>query len=143
MAQIEGEITIDRPVEAVFDFVANQCNEPLYNVEMLSASKVTEGPVGSGSRFHAVMRSGRRELPVDIEFTTFDRPRRLGSHSTAGGTSMDGELVFTPQGESTLMTWVWNVRPTGAMRILSPLVTWIGRRQEHRIWSALKRHLES
>jgi len=143
MAQIEGQITIDRPVETVFDFIANQCNEPLYNVEMLSASKVTEGPVGCGSRFHAVMRSGRREFPVDIEFTAFDRPKRLGSHSTAAGMNMDGELAFTPMGESTLMSWAWNVRPTGAMRIVSPLVAWIGRRQELRIWSALKRHLES
>jgi len=143
MARIQGEIIIDRPVETVFDFVANQCNEPLYNAEMLSAEKVSEGQVGTGTRFRAVMRSGRREFPLDIEFTTFDRPTRLGSHSTANGMNMDGELAFEPVGESTRMTWEWDVRPTGAMRLLSPIITMIGRRQEGRIWSALKLHLES
>ncbi len=39
MAQIEGEIVIERPIEEVFDFVADECNEPLYNVEMVSAER--------------------------------------------------------------------------------------------------------
>jgi hypothetical protein len=143
MAQITGEILIHRRVEEVFDFVSNECNEPLYNVEMLSAEKTTGAPIGSGSRFHAVMRSGKREFPLDIEFTTFERPARLGSHSVAAGMVMDGELTFEPRGDSTLMKWEWNVRPTGALKLLSPLVTWMGVRQEKRIWGELKRYLES
>lgn len=143
MAQIQGEIIIDRPVETVFDFVANQCNEPLYNAEMVSSAKMSDGPIGSGTTFRAVMRSGRREFPVDIEFTRFERPTRLGSHSVTNGMHMDGELAFEPVGEATRMRWVWDVRPTGAMRLLSPLIAGIGRRQEARIWSALKLHLES
>ncbi len=89
------------------------------------------------------MRSGKRQFPVDIEFTTFDRPMRLGSHSVANGMLIDGELVFEPVGQATHMTWAWDVHPTGAMRLISPVITWMGRRQEQRIWSALKRHLES
>lgn len=143
MAQIQGEILIDRPVENVFDFVSDQCNEPLYNTEMLSSEKISEGPVGLGSRFQAIMRSGKSTFPVDIEFTSFERPTRLGSHSLANGMIMDGELVFEPVGTATRMTWAWNVRPTGALRLLSPLITWMGRRQENRIWSALKSHLEA
>ena len=143
MAQIEGEIMIHRPVETVFDFVANQCNEPLYNVEMVSAEKVSDGPIGSGTRFCAVMQSGKRRFPVDIEFTTFERPTRLGSHSVANGMQMDGVLVFEPVGQRTHMTWEWDVHATGAMRLISPVITWIGRRQEARIWGALKHHLES
>lgn len=143
MAQIAGETVIDRPIETVFDFVANQCNEPLYNSEMVSADKVNDEPIGVGSRFRAVMRSGRREFPVDIEFTAFERPTRLGSHSIAGGMVMDGELVFSPNGESTRMSWAWDVRPAGAMKLLAPLVTWMGRKQEERIWTELKRYLES
>ena len=35
MARINGEILIDRPREAVFDFVSDECNEPRYNPQML------------------------------------------------------------------------------------------------------------
>lgn len=143
MPQITGEIVIDRPVEEVFDFVSNECNEPRYNVEMVSAEKVTEGPVGLGSRFEAVMRSGRREFPLTIEFTSFERPLRLGSHSTAPGMSTDGALTFERRGGSTVMRWGWDVNVEGAMKLLRPLVTWMGDRQEKRIWGELKRHLEA
>jgi hypothetical protein len=30
----------------------------------------------------------------------------------------------------------------GAYRLLGPLITWMGRRQEQRIWTSLKQHLE-
>ena len=116
MAQIEGEIIIDRPIENVFDFVANECNEPLYNEEMLSAEQVTDGPVGLGTRFTAVMRQGKRDLPMTIEFTMFERPHRLGSHSEIEGMSIDGELVFESVDDSTRMRWGWNVHPNGALQ---------------------------
>lgn len=34
MVRIEGEIVINRPVEEVFDLVADETNEPRYNPRM-------------------------------------------------------------------------------------------------------------
>jgi hypothetical protein len=34
VSHIEGEIIVHRPVEEVFDFVADERNEPLYNRRM-------------------------------------------------------------------------------------------------------------
>jgi hypothetical protein len=48
MVRIEGGIVIGRPVEDVFDFVADERNEPLYNPRMIRAEKVTPGPVDKG-----------------------------------------------------------------------------------------------
>jgi uncharacterized membrane protein len=41
MAKIEGEIVIGRPVDTVFDYVADQSNEPQYNPHMVRAEKIT------------------------------------------------------------------------------------------------------
>jgi hypothetical protein len=49
MARIEGEIVIGRPVDVVFDYVADQSNEPQYNPQMVRAEKITSGPVGKGT----------------------------------------------------------------------------------------------
>jgi hypothetical protein len=46
MAGIEGEILIGQPVDVVFDYVADQSNEPQYNPRMVRAEKITPGPVG-------------------------------------------------------------------------------------------------
>jgi hypothetical protein len=40
------------------------------------------------------------------------------------------------------MRWVGDVEPKGLLRLIAPLVAWMGRRQELRIWTGLKRLLE-
>jgi hypothetical protein len=55
MARIEGEIVIGRPVDVVFDYVADQSNEPRYNPRMVRAEKITPGPVGKGTRFRSAV----------------------------------------------------------------------------------------
>ncbi len=64
MARIEGEIVIGRPVDVVFDYVADQSNEPQYNPYMVRADKITPGPVGKGTQFRsAVAFMGRTAAP--------------------------------------------------------------------------------
>ena len=79
VAHIEGEVLIRRPVEEVFDFVADQRTEPTYNSNMQASEKITEGPIDVGTRFRATIRAGRRLLPMDIEYTGLDRPHRIAS----------------------------------------------------------------
>jgi hypothetical protein len=143
MARITGDIVIDRSAEEVFDFVADERNEPSYNPQMLLVEKVSSGPIGSGTQFQALLKSGRRTMPMSLEFTGFERPVRLGSHSSFSGATIDGQLELEPRGEATLLRWTWEVTPQGALRLLGPLLAWIGRRQEQRIWSELKRCLEA
>jgi hypothetical protein len=143
MPLITGEIVIERRVEEVFDFVSDQCNEPRYNPQMTFVEQASDGAIGLGSRFRAVVRSGGRPVPMEIEFTAFGRPSRLGSRATMSGMVTDGELTFEAFGESTVMRWSWDVRPEGALRMLAPLVWWIGDRQERRVWSGLKGCLEA
>ena len=82
MGRISGEILIERPVEQVFDYVADQRNEPIYNPRMLHSEKITDGPVGVGTRFRATAQSGRREIEMLIEVTEYQRPSRFGSRTT-------------------------------------------------------------
>jgi hypothetical protein len=140
---IEGEITIGRPVEVVFDYVADQTNEPLYNPSMVRSEKVTPGPIGTGTRFRSAVRSGGRSAEMLLEYTGHDRPRRLTSTTTMAQARIDNTLTFEPVGAGTRMRWSAQVLPKGRYRLLGPLITWLGVRQEERIWSSLKRLLES
>ena len=79
MPQIKGEVIINRPAEAVFDFVADERNEPRFNTHMRLVEKTTEGPIGVGTRFRAEIVSMGRPMEMLIEFTEYDRPRLLGS----------------------------------------------------------------
>jgi uncharacterized protein YndB with AHSA1/START domain len=143
MPLIKGEIVIERPIEDVFDFVSDECNEPRYNPQMTFVEQASSGPIGLGTRFDAVVRSGGRPVPMEIEYTEFERPLRLGSRAVMAGMVTEGGLTFERVGESTLMRWRWDVQVAGALRLLAPVVGWIGVRQERRVWSGLKGCMEA
>ncbi len=142
MAHIEGEIEIARPVEEVFDFVADERNEPRYNPDMLRAEQTTDGPIGVGTRFAAEMRFRGGTTPMNVEYTEYDRPHRLGSTSRLSTMEIHGMLTFEPAPAGTRMRWSWDVAPRGLLRFLSPVVARIGDRQERTTWAGLKRYLE-
>jgi hypothetical protein len=142
VARVSGDIMINRPVEEVFDFVADQRNEPTYNRRMLQSEKITEGPIGVGTTFRATPKSGQRPVEMLIEVTEYDRPKRFGSRTRMSSVDVDGGLTFEPVAGATRMSWSWEVSPKGPLRLLGPLVGRLGRRQEKMIWNGLKAKLE-
>jgi uncharacterized protein YndB with AHSA1/START domain len=139
---VQGEIVIDRPPDEVFDFVADEENEPRYNPEMRFAKKVTEGPIGVGTSFRAEMTGRGRVVPMTILFTEYDRPRRIAERVQMKAMDLTGDLTFEPFDGGTRMRWSWNLEPHGVLRFMGPLVARMGRRQEQRIWTGLKHLLE-
>jgi hypothetical protein len=143
MARIEGEIVIGKPADVVFDFVADERNEPSFNPRMTSAEQISAAPIGLGTRFRATTTSMGRSAEMVIEFTAFERPRRLSSATHMSAMDIIGTLTFDPVPDGTRMRWSWGVEPHGLLlKLLTPLVVRMGRRQEQTIWASLKRYLE-
>jgi uncharacterized protein YndB with AHSA1/START domain len=142
MVHIEGEIVIDRPVGEVFDFVADECNEPRFNPQMRRAEKISDGPIGAGTRFRAEMISMGRPVEMEIEFIGFERPRRLASTTHMSSMDVRYVLTFEPVPEGTRMRWSGDLQPRGILKLMGPIVARLGRRQESRIWAGLKQLLE-
>src|SRR3990170_8673794 len=59
MITFETDVSIRRSPEAVFRFVADGQNAPLWNSAVRAVSKITDGDVAVGTRYHMV-----RELPM-------------------------------------------------------------------------------
>jgi uncharacterized membrane protein len=142
MARIEGEIAIDRPVDEVFDFVADARNEPRYNPRMARVEKLSPGPIGCGSRFRAEAASWPRTVGMTIQYTTYERPRRLASSIRMAAADIQGSLTFDPIAGATRMRWSWEVKLRGRYRLVAPLVAYLGRRGEQATRAGLKRFLE-
>ncbi len=85
MPCVEGEIVIHRPAEVVFDFVADERNEPRYNPRMVSAETLSTGQIGVGTRFRAEMKTRRQTVPMIIEY---QRPWRLASSTRLSSMDM-------------------------------------------------------
>ena len=143
MTRITGEIVIDAPADVIFDFVADQRNEPAYNPHMVRSAKVTPGPVGTGTQFRSAVRSRGRLAEMAIEYTGFQRPSRLASTTRMAQAEFSGTLTFEPAGAGTRLRWSWDARFSWPLRLLAPVLAWVGGRQERATWARLKQHLES
>src|SRR5215212_1764147 len=143
MIHIEGEIDINRPVEEVFDVVADERNEPGYNPRLLWVEKISSGPIGHGTRFRAATKTMGRPVEMVIEFTEYERPRRLASSTHMPTMEIRGVLSFEPVPQGTRMRWSWELQPRGVIRLLRPLIARMGQRQEKKIWASLKQFLEA
>ena len=143
MARIKRELVINRPVPEVFDLVADERNEPRYNPRIRRAEKLSPGPIGRGTRFRAEAVTLGRTTEMTIQYTTYERPRRLASSIHMPAADIAGTLRFDPVADGTRMGWSWQVKPRGLYRLLTPVIVRVGRRQEQENWGGLKRFLEA
>lgn len=143
MAHICGEVAIGAPVEEVFDFVADERNEPRYNPRIVRVEKLGDGPVAQGARFVAQPAGMGSRGAMAVEILEYDRPHRFHNLVRSPYMQVDGTVTFTDQGGGTLLRWDWDMGLVGPMRVFSPVLALVAPRWERRNWVALKRYLES
>ena len=142
MVKIQGSTVIARPVEEVFDFVADERNERKYNPNLVWVEKVTPGPISEGTRWAAMVESRGRQLDMDLEVTEYARPSRLGSTTSMPTAEISGAVTFLPDVDGTRLGWSWDLQPLGWARFMGPVLARLGRRQEEKLWAGLKHYLE-
>ena len=141
MVHICGNVRIAAPLERVFDTVADSRNEPSFNPAMTDVELVTAPPVRAGTTFLAYLGRSRTEMLVEV--TEYERPHRLGSRTVSSMMDTTGALTLAAEGEDTVMSWDWQVRPKGWIRAIGPLFVLLGGRMERKTWTGLKQKLEN
>ena len=138
-AVIENTVEIARSPEAVFDYLADQGNEVHWNPDCVSMQKLTEGPVGVGTRFRAKWKQGP---VVETECTRFERPRRW-RYENGGQISvvLTVTLEPTPTGE-TRMTSRGEWTPHGWFRLIFPVFIRVMRSAERDVVANARHALE-
>jgi uncharacterized protein YndB with AHSA1/START domain len=93
MTHIAGQVTIDAPVDEVFDLVADERNEPRYNPRIVRVDKVSEEPLGAGARFTAEPKSMGPKGEMTLTIVEYDRPHRLHNLVRSRYIQVDGNLT--------------------------------------------------
>jgi uncharacterized protein YndB with AHSA1/START domain len=99
---IDSIVDIQRPPADVFDYASDHTREPEWNPKMRFVRKLTDGPIGRGTRYEMEFIPGR---PMAVTCVRFDRPTgwevagdTLGMHVSMGGqitaTAAGSHLVF-------------------------------------------------
>jgi uncharacterized protein YndB with AHSA1/START domain len=122
LMKFTNTITIKRRPDEVFAFLAHFENVPLWNYAIAQTRKITDGPVGVGSRYRQT-----RTLPTRSEetfaVTEYEPVHRLSIGGALGPFEGEIHYLLKPAGKATVLTNTMTLQPSGPLRVVAPLAT--------------------
>jgi hypothetical protein len=140
MPVITATQVIERPVEGVFATVADAANFHKWNPTITSARQLSEGEPRLGSQFEWRLRGFGT---VVQEFGEFERNTLIRIVPHIKGLRGGHRFTFVRQGDRTRIDHELAMLPIGWFRLLSPLMSMIGRRNLRDTMRALQTYVES
>jgi uncharacterized protein YndB with AHSA1/START domain len=139
MVIVENTVDIRRSPEEVFDYCTDILREPEWNPRTRRVEKLTQGPVGLGTRFEGEWIKGN---PMVIEYVRFERPTQWATtgRSTRLDAKSEGRVSATQDGAH--LTVRMELRPRGLLTFLLPLMRRTMHRREDRNLTTIKTILE-
>ncbi|MGE5291348.1 MAG: SRPBCC family protein, partial [Micromonosporaceae bacterium] len=123
METFENTVTIHRPVENVFAFLADFENVPAWNYAIEETRKTSAGPVGVGTTYRQT-RSIPRRSEESFEVTVFEPGKRLAVRGQIGPFRAAISYLLEPTLGGTRLTNDVALDPSPAiLRLVAPLAT--------------------
>ena len=109
--------------ETVFDYITDPGNLRDWQTSKTSVEQLTDGPPGLGTRVRERTKPPAvKEFEQVVEFTEFERPRRLHVHIVEGPQPIDGTWTLEPDGAGTKVVFVAAGELRGPTRLIGPLI---------------------
>jgi uncharacterized membrane protein len=136
-------VTIARPCDEVFAFVADARNRPRWDESVDSEELTSPEPLGVGSTVRTRFRSMGRPYEYTWEIVEHEPSRRMKVESTSGPFPTTLAFEFSDHDGGTLVEASVTGRPSGLMGLLQPMVARTTQKNLDRAYPRLKRLLET
>jgi len=122
MARIEESIAIRCPVNEVFALTTDASRWCTWHTAIPEAEQTSDGPVGLGTSFRGTTRLMGRPVPWTATATEYEADRKFGKTIDSGSVVIDQHNTYTPTPEGTMFSMVYDMKFSGGIRLLSPLI---------------------
>jgi uncharacterized protein YndB with AHSA1/START domain len=119
MFKVEAQREVRRPLDEVFDYVADLRNEREWNPGAVRVDKLDDGDVRAGSRFDAEYKGAGA---LEIEVLECQRPRMLRYLSSGRSMRLTSTIECSAAPGATSVRMRMDVEPRGMLRLASPLM---------------------
>ena len=119
--ELDTEVVISQPVDKVFAHFADIEGRTNWVTPAVEREKLTEGPVGVGTKFRSVDQLPGRRVEFSHEVTAY-QPNELISEAWTGPLAGRSESRFSAHDGDTKVSLHMEVRPSGVLRVLSPVM---------------------
>jgi uncharacterized protein YndB with AHSA1/START domain len=126
--RVSGETHVDLPRDRTFELFADLERSGEYSAPVIERRKLTDGPVGSGTRFYAQDQWPGRKVEFEVEITEFV-PTEVISASWSEPMPGGWEARFGESDGGTSLVFAATMNPRGVMGLLAPLMSFWARRQ--------------
>jgi uncharacterized protein YndB with AHSA1/START domain len=100
-------VLIDKPIEEVFDFLADGENDKKFSPRVLEIKKANAGPPGKGAIYASTVKDAGMKSKREFELIEFERPTRIRWHELSENAVVvpEGGYDFEPDGARTKLTF--------------------------------------
>ncbi len=142
MVDVQTGILINRPRLEVAEYAANPDNAPKWYVNIDKSQRLTDGPIGTGSKVAFTARFMGRELNYTYEFVDYVPGEKLVMRTAQGPFPMQTTYTWTDEGGGTRMTLGNTGKPSGFSKLAGALMEPMIRRETRKDLQKLKSILE-
>jgi carbon monoxide dehydrogenase subunit G len=102
-----ASILIDKPIEEVFDFLANGENDKKFSPRVVEIKKTNPGSPAQGAIYASTVKDGGMKSKRRFELTVFERPNRIRWHELTENAVVvpEGGYDLEPDGARTKLTF--------------------------------------
>ncbi|MCW2983661.1 MAG: hypothetical protein JWR63_1231 [Conexibacter sp.] len=143
--RFEGTTVVDRPIEEVFAFLADGENDPKFSPRVQTIRKVTDGPIGVGTRFASTVKDAGMTTKREFELTEFAPPTtiRWAERSKNAVTAPAGGYDLAPDGAGTRVTIFNELEGHGAGKLIAGFALRSARKGADDFAASIKRAVEA
>ncbi|MCE5298133.1 MAG: SRPBCC family protein [Methanoregulaceae archaeon] len=142
MTIIDERIEIKAPVEKVFAITTDASRWSTWHTAIPEAEQTSDGPVGVGTTFRGVTRLMGRSMPWTATVTEYEANRKFGKNIDSGSVFVEQHNICTPTTEGTIFGMVYDMKFSGCMRLMSPMLVRAMRKEMKNSLVKLKQVLE-
>ena len=143
MIKIEQTVVINRPVEEVFEVIANPEKLSLWAGAVKESKLTSEGPVGVGSTSTNVIELLGRRIESVNEVTEYELNSKIATKSTSGPMPVESKQTLKAVEGGTEVTNSAKVEGAGLFKLGEPIFARMVNRQVDMDFANLKDLLEA
>ena len=118
---IKNSITVDRPIDAVFDYAAQFEKHPEWQPDLKGATFT--GPAAVGAVGTETRKMGPQTHTYDWRVSEYSRPERLSFETLSGPMRPSGTMIFTSEStDRTRVDFDMTMNPQGFMKVMAPFI---------------------
>jgi uncharacterized membrane protein len=121
MTKVQRSITIDRPVDEVFDFTHDLSNNALWQTTLVELEPLFEGPLQVGSQWREVRKFIGKRIETVLELTEYHPNARSAVRMVSGPVPLNGTYEYEAVNGGTRFTVTGELDAHGFFKLAEPV----------------------